>query len=214
MTADPVSHEYPAITAPDRLAARDFRRRYALAAATEVFVSHGYHATTMDEIAQRAGYTKPILYKQFSGKLDLYLAVLLDHIETLTESLRQALASTTINKQRVRAAVQTYFDFVDHETQGFRLVFESSATSEPAVQWHIGRATDACVDAVSEVVTQDSALNPQQARLLAAGLVGASQVAALYWLDTGRAIPKSDAIEAVIQLCWGGLSQVPLHAAE
>ncbi|WP_431969369.1 TetR/AcrR family transcriptional regulator [Nocardia sp. bgisy134] len=217
MTADPIPHEYPLSTSPqrpDRAAQRDFRRRYALAAATEVFVSRGYHATTMDEIAQRAGYTKPILYKQFSGKLDLYLAVLQDHIDTLTESLRQALASTSINKQRVRAAVQTYFDFVDHETHGFRLVFEFSAASEPSVQLRIGRATDACVDTVCEAVTHDSGLNPQQARLLAAGLVGASQVAAQYWLDTGRAIPKSDAIDAVIRLCWGGLSQVPLHPTE
>lgn len=193
---------------------RAVRRRRVLTAATEVFVAHGYHEATMKEIAQHAAWSKPMLYEQFSGKLELYLAVLQNHIDKLTGSVERALRSTTVNHYRVRAAVQAYFDFVDHEAQGFRLVFDCPVPSEPSVQWRVGRATDAIVDAVSEVVACDSGLNPHSARLLAVGLVGASQSAARYWLDTGRAVPKPDAVAAVIALCWGGLSQIPLHSAE
>src|SRR5580693_10508456 len=55
---------------------RHERRRQLLDAALEVFVSQGYHAAAMDEIAERAGVSKPVLYQHFPGKLDLYLALL------------------------------------------------------------------------------------------------------------------------------------------
>ncbi|WP_297623914.1 TetR/AcrR family transcriptional regulator [Nocardia sp.] len=70
----------------------------------------------MQEIAQRTGWTKPILYKAFSGKLDLCLAVLQHHTDALRDSVECALESTSVNQDRARAAVQAYFDFVDHET--------------------------------------------------------------------------------------------------
>ncbi|MBF6470173.1 TetR/AcrR family transcriptional regulator, partial [Nocardia beijingensis] len=95
---------------------------------------------------QCAGVSKPVLYQHFSSKLELYLAVLQNYIDALVSSVRQALRSTTDNRQRVRAAVAAYFDFVDHETQGFRLVFESDLTSEPQVQRRVEQATEACVD--------------------------------------------------------------------
>jgi AcrR family transcriptional regulator len=50
---------------------RGERRDQLLATASEVFVDRGYHATGMDEIADRAGVSKPVLYQHFSSKLDL-----------------------------------------------------------------------------------------------------------------------------------------------
>lgn len=195
-----------------RHAVRAGRRQRALAAATEVFVSRGYHTATMAEIAQHAGWSKPILYKQFSGKLELYLAVLDQHIETLTRSVEHALRSTATNRGRLHAAVQAYFDFVDSESQGFRLVFESDITSEPSVRWRVGRASDDCVHAVMEAVAADSAMSLGQAHVLAAGLVGASQFGAKYWLETGRGIAKAEAVAAIVTLCWGGLARIPVHS--
>src|SRR5215472_14299817 len=52
------------------------RRRQLLDAAMEVFVARGYHAAAMDEIAERAGVSKPVLYQHFPGKQELYLALL------------------------------------------------------------------------------------------------------------------------------------------
>src|SRR5216683_3505171 len=70
------------------------RRRQLLDAAMEVFVARGYHAAAMDEIAERAGVSKPVLYQHFPGKLDLYLALLDDSVQALTGTIRDALAST------------------------------------------------------------------------------------------------------------------------
>ncbi|MBP0657182.1 helix-turn-helix transcriptional regulator, partial [Mycobacterium tuberculosis] len=77
-----------------------------LHAASEVFVLRGYHAAGMDEISQVAGVSKPVLYQHFTSKLELYIAVLQNYVDMLVSSVRQALRSTTDNRQRVRAAVQ------------------------------------------------------------------------------------------------------------
>src|SRR5258708_34717729 len=62
---------------------RPARRRQLLGAAQEGFVAQGYHAAAMDEIAERAGVSKPGLYQHFPGKLDLYLALLDESVEEL-----------------------------------------------------------------------------------------------------------------------------------
>src|SRR5882724_7291489 len=94
---------------------RSARRKQLLRAAREVFVAQGYHAAAMDDIAERAGVSKPVLYQHFPGKLDLYLALLETHADELAQRIRQAMAGSTDNKVRVHNAVSTYFDFVDSE---------------------------------------------------------------------------------------------------
>lgn len=210
MTSSRLSSEAMAPSKRGTRLPREARRAQLLVAASEVFVLRGYHAAGMDEISQCAGVSKPVLYQHFSSKLELYLAVLQNYIDALVSSVRQALRSTTDNRQRVRAAVAAYFDFVDHETQGFRLVFESDLTSEPQVQRRVEQATEACVDAVFDLVAHDSGLDPYRARILAVGLVGASQITARYWLEADRPIDKEEAVDTTVQLCWGGLSRVPL----
>src|SRR5487761_907915 len=79
------------------------RRRQLLDAAMEVFVARGYHAAAMDEIAERAGVSKPVLYQHFPGKLELCLALLDESVDTLIETCRGALRSTNDNWQRVNA---------------------------------------------------------------------------------------------------------------
>src|SRR5262252_4413231 len=96
------------------------RRRQLLAAAQEVFVAQGYHAAAMDDIAERAGVSKPVLYQHFPGKLELYLALLDTHCDALVDRVRAAMSDTDDNKERVRGAVKAYFDFVDHESEAFR----------------------------------------------------------------------------------------------
>src|SRR5688572_31575396 len=104
---------------------RTARRAQLLAAAQDVFVANGYHAAAMDEIADRAGVSKPVLYQHFPGKLELYLALLDLHVDDMVNRVRDALASTHENKLRVQATFQAFFDFVSTQGEAFRLVFES-----------------------------------------------------------------------------------------
>src|SRR6204780_2858883 len=89
---------------------RPERRRQLRDAALELFVTRGYHAAAMDEIAERAGVSKPVLYQHFPGKLELYLVLLDESVDELVGIVREALSSTTDNKQRVPATFQAFFD--------------------------------------------------------------------------------------------------------
>src|SRR4030088_2360646 len=91
---------------------RTARRAQLLAAAQDVFVANGYHAAAMDEIADRAGVSKPVLYQHFPSKLELYLALLDTQVEQLGGRVRDAIDSTHDNKLRVRAAVTAYYGFI------------------------------------------------------------------------------------------------------
>jgi AcrR family transcriptional regulator len=193
---------------------RDERRGQLLIAASEVFVDRGYHAAGMDEIADRAGVSKPVLYQHFSSKLELYLAVLARHVENLVSGVRQALRTTTDNRQRLRSAIQAFFDFIEHDSQGYRLIFENTVSGVPQVTKEVDGATEACIDAVFDLISHDSGLDPYNARMIAVGLVGLSQVSARYWLEADRPISKEQAVEGTVQLAWGGLSHVPLTRSE
>jgi AcrR family transcriptional regulator len=184
---------------------RTARRAQLLAAAQDVFVANGYHAAAMDEIAERAGVSKPVLYQHFPGKLELYMALLESHVDELVGRVRTAIGSTTDNKMRVRAAVAAFYDFVDGEGQAFRMVFESDLRSEPAVQSAVERATTDSVDAITETITADAGLDEERARLLAVGLVGLSQVTARSWLADNRRVPKEDAVALISNLAWRGI---------
>src|SRR2546429_2934924 len=112
---------------------RSARRKQLLAAAQEVFVANGYHAAAMDDIAERAGVSKPVLYQHFPGKLDLYLALLDESVDTLVETVRDALRSNPDPKQRVAATFGAYFEYVGGKGQAYRLVFQSDLSNEPPV---------------------------------------------------------------------------------
>jgi AcrR family transcriptional regulator len=188
---------------------RPARRRQLLGAAQEVFVAHGYHAAAMDEIAERAGVSKPVLYQHFPGKLDLYLALLDESVDELVGIVREALSSTTDNKQRVPATFQAFFDFVSSSGEAFRLVFESDLSNEPAVRDRLDRTMRACADMISQFIREDAGLSNDEAHLLGMALVGMAQVSSRYWLSTGRAIPKDAAEQLLARLAWRGISGWP-----
>jgi len=186
------------------------RRAQLLAAAREVFVASGYHAAAMDDIADRAGVSKPVLYQHFPGKLDLYLALLDTSTARLVDSVRTALESTTDNKQRVAATMRAYVEFVDDPDGAFKLVFESDLTNEPAVRARVEQADATCADMVSKVIAEDTGLTDDEARLLAAGLTGLAQTAARHWLRENGSIPKDEAARLLGSLSWRGISGFPL----
>jgi len=188
---------------------RSQRRQQLLAAAREAFVASGYHAAAMDDIATRAGVSKPVLYQHFPSKLELYLALLDASAEDLLAAIRGALVTTTDNHQRVEGTVRAYFDYVADDAGAFRLVFESDLTAEPAVRDRVDQLNHACATALSEVIAEDTGFDAESAVLLAAGLTGAAQVAARWWLSHDGALPRQRAEELMAALLWRGISSFP-----
>ncbi|WP_425550090.1 TetR/AcrR family transcriptional regulator [Actinomycetospora chlora] len=201
--------ESPGTTAGRPRMTRSARRVQLLEAAREVFGSRGYHAAAMDEIAERAGVSKPVLYQHFPGKLDLYRALVQGAADDMVRTVRAAIRSTTDNKARVQATIQAYFDVVSSRDGAMRLVFETDTRATPEVAGVVDRATSDCIDAVTEAVTTDAGLEPERARLLAVGLVGLSTTSARYWLDAGLQPPREDAITLMSQLAWRGIGGFP-----
>jgi len=188
---------------------RTARRAQVLESALEVFVAQGYHAAAMDDIADRAGVSKPVLYQHFPGKLDLYLALLDLSCDKIIDACRAALASTEDNKQRVVATMHVFYDYVANAQGAFRLVFESDLTSEPSVRERVDRVTRQCAEAITEVIHEDTGLPHEQSRLLSVSLVGMAQVSARFWLDAGGQVSQDQAAALVAGLAWRGIRGFP-----
>lgn len=188
---------------------RDERRAQLLVAALEVFTAAGYHSAAMDEIADRAKVSKPVLYQHFPSKLDLYLAVLDLHIDSLVFAIQKAIASTRENSSRVSATVEAYFGFINSEGEAFRLLFESDMNLEPQVRERLNRMTYDCAAAVSAVISIETGLGKEESMMLAVGIIGTVQTTARHWLDRDGKIDRQRATELVMNLIWRGISGFP-----
>lgn len=188
---------------------RDERRAQLLVAALDVFTSAGYHSAAMDEIADRAKVSKPVLYQHFPSKLDLYLAVLDLHIDSLVFAIQKAIAANRDNSTRVAATVEAYFGFINSESEAFRLLFESDMNIEPQVRERLNRMTYDCAAAVSAVISIDTGLGKEESMMLAVGIIGTVQTTARHWLDRDGKIDRQRATELVMNLTWRGISGFP-----
>lgn len=189
---------------------RSERRAQLLEAAQAVFVQSGYHAAAMDEIADRAGVSKPVLYQHFPGKLDLYLALLDTHCVTLERLVRTAMETDGgDNAVRVHRTIEAYFDFVTREDAAFRMVFESDLTSVPQVRARLDAVEMSCSEAIAEVIAEDTGVDDERALLLGSALAGMAQVAARHWLAQAGEIPEGEAVRIVSLLSWRGLGSFP-----
>ena len=188
---------------------RGARRVQLLQAAQDVFVAQGFHAAAMDDIADRAGVSKPVLYQHFPGKRELYLALLEQQVTALTDRVREAMAGTADNRTRVDGAVGAYFDFIDAEGEAFRLVFESDLRNDDEVRALVDRGNRACVEAIAEVIAADTGLDRERALLLASGLTGLSETSARWWLPRKGTVSRDEAVSLLTALAWRGISRFP-----
>lgn len=98
--------------------------------ARTAFLRHGYHATSMDEIAATAGSSKPTLYNRFNDKEQVYRRAVRRETEDLGEVLATArsIFGGHPPRIRVRAAITAFFDWAGVEPAGFELLFGDFAT--------------------------------------------------------------------------------------
>ncbi len=206
---DPSADSSAAVVPRGTRLPRSARRAQLLDAAREIFVSQGYHAAAMDDIAERAGVSKPVLYQHFPGKFELYLALLDEGAERMVDAVREALESTNDNKLRVHATIAAYYDFVDGNGGAFRLVFESDLTSSEQVRERVDSANRRCADLVTKVIAEDAGLSPHESHLLAVGLIGLAQVSARSWLDDDAPVDRETAVRLLSGLAWRGIGGFP-----
>ena len=190
------------------------RRAQLLEAAQTVFVRKGYHSAAMEDIAEEAGVSKPVLYQHFPGKLELYLALLESQCDRLETLVLDALENSSDHKDRVYRTIAAFFEFVGGEGEAFRLVFESDLTSDPQVRHRLDGLEAQVGDAISQRVAEDTGLPKEFADLLGITLVGMSQISARAWLARGSQIPREDAARAAGHLAWRGIGSFPTVATK
>ena len=187
------------------------RRAQLLDAALNVFVSKGFHSAAMEDIADEAGVSKPVLYQHFPGKLELYLALLdtqCDHLEALVLA---ALESSDDHEERVYATVRAFFSFVADEGGSFRLIYESDLTNEPQVRHRLDALEAQIGDAITQRIVQDTPLPAELAEMLGLAMAGAAQVMARTWLAHGAHFSEEVAARAAGHLAWRGIGSFPVN---
>jgi AcrR family transcriptional regulator len=112
-----------AIHAASRRLTAEQRRHQLVAVALELFARHGYRATTMDDIAEAAGVTKPLLYQHFSSKRALYLELVDSIAQDLLGAIRRAVMRADGPRQQVELGFAAYFGLVVRHEAEFRLLY-------------------------------------------------------------------------------------------
>src|SRR5918992_2196327 len=183
------------------------RREQLLQVARKVFAQRGYHTVTMDDVASEAGITKPILYDHFPSKRDLYRGLLEVDLATLRKRIEAALESSPGNRERIRASFQAYFDFMDDEGEGFRLLMKEAVGAEEEFRELVGRFREDVLGAVTEVMIRESQgrLSRQEAEDVALGLIGMAETVAQH--EPGRSKrERRKTGETLVRLAWRGIT--------
>lgn len=189
------------------------RRAQLLEAAHTVFASRGYHAAAMDDIAEAAKVSKPVLYQHFPGKRELYLALLDSELEGLRDALVTAVRTAEDNRDRVTDTVRAFFDYVAKDSSAHRLVFSSDVTNDPEVSQRLARFEDVIGEAIGEIIQGQAGLSPEEANLLGHALAGMAQTAARRWAQE-RSVPLERSLELVSRLAWRGIGWFPKDSAQ
>jgi len=189
----------------------DERRRQILGAAREVFAHRGPEDPTVDDLAAAAGISKPILYRHFPSKRELYLAVLEDHLADLIRRLWVGLSASANPRERLRGALQAYFEFVDERPDGYRMLVEAGSRMDPGTRERLGTAWDTLADGVARTVgdiLRGAGLDPTGAPVYARALIGMAQGVAEWWTRTRR-VPKEALADYLLALTWRGFDGLP-----
>jgi len=186
------------------------RRSAVMRAGLEIFTEKGFHLTSMDDIAERAGVSKPILYQHFSSKHELYLGILDERVEAIVQQVRDAIDSASTNKTRLEAAISCYFTLVDDADLGYRLIFESDFTMNHDVRARVEDVVSQVSRIVGAEVSKQTGMSLGEANILAGGLSGMAQAAAWRWLRLGRPVTIEKAIEQTLDLAWNGLNSIQI----
>ena len=185
----------------------DERRQQLLAVACDLFARSGFHQTSMDDIAEAAGVTKPVLYQHFPSKRALYLELLEDTGRRLLDRLGEATARVTSGRARVEEGFRAYFAFAVGDRSSFRLLFGASIRSDPEFARTVDGILESAADRISTLI--DLPTSEDQRRVLAYALVGMGESVGRHAL--GESDPPLDGDELaawIAELAWFGLRGV------
>jgi AcrR family transcriptional regulator len=189
------------------MAASD-RRLAILEAARAAFADGGFHQTSLDAVAERAGVSKALIYEHFDSKRELYLAMLEMHVEELVERVSAAVTAADQPEERMRSGLEAFFAFVEERRGAWRIMFRNPG--DPDVAVYMERLRDGVAAVVAALMSEEAEQAfpdvPERERIIqmvAQQMVGAMQSLADWW-DLHREIPRDEVIRGAMDFVWSG----------
>lgn len=183
------------------------RRQQLIEIGRALFAERGYDATSIEEIAQRALVSKPVVYEHFGGKEGLYAVVVDREMSMLLDMITSSLTNnrSRVRLEQVALALLTY---IEQRTDGFRILVRDQPVSSTD-----GRYSSLLNEAVNQVAHllggdfERRGFDISLAGLYAQALVGMVATTATWWLDVRS--PSKEVVAAhLVNLCWNGLSHL------
>jgi len=184
----------------------DARRQQIIDVAIEVFGRAGYYGASMNDIAEAAGVTKPVLYQHFDSKGDLYAALLTEVGDRMLLAITQATDNAADGRERTELGFRAYFRWVSERHDEFMLLFGGSARHDADFSGMIRRITDDATEAIAPLITAD--IDPEHQRTLAHALVGLAEGASRRLVGLGEVFDPDEIAHEVSALAWAGLRAV------
>lgn len=182
----------------------DERRIQLMAVALEAFGSNGYHDTSMNQIADAAGITKPVVYQHFESKHALYLALLVDIGERLRSEISAALAQAESPRELVEAGLSAFFEFFGQEPHSFAVMFGDGVRSDSDFVNELEKVEESIVESIIAVLSIPD-LADENLRVLAHGIVGLTEGIGRHWLERGFDLAPADLARQATEMAYYGL---------
>ena len=183
------------------------RREQLLDVGRSLFAEKGFEATSTEEIANRAGVSKPIVYEHFGGKEGLYAVVVDREMQRLLDMVTGALTAGHPRELLEQAAL-ALLTYIEDETDGFRILVRDSPVASST-----GTFSSLLNDIASQVEYilarefKARGYDPKLAGLYSQALVGMVAFTGQWWLEARK--PKKDEVAAhLVNLAWKGLSHL------
>lgn len=189
------------------------RRAQLVEVGRRLFAERGFEATSMEEIAERAKVSKPIVYEHFGGKEGLYAVIVDREVEHIVARIAEAVAEGS-PRQRLEAAVLAYLSYVEERPDGFTVLLRDAPRSKrggsmPALMYDLA-------DRVGDVFTdmfRRAGYDPKAAPIYAHALVGMVAFVGQWWTEARKPPPAEVVASHVAALGWMGLRHLPKKPA-
>jgi len=183
------------------------RREQLLDVGRTLFAAKGFDGTSVEEIAEKAGVSKPVVYEHFGGKEGLYAVVVDREVDRLLDRITASLVGDH-PRELLEQAATALLDYVEGDTDGFRILVRDSPVASTSGTFS---------SMISDIATQVEHVlagefkrrnyEPKLAGLYSQALVGMVALTGQWWLDARK--PKKDEVAAhLVNLAWNGLSHL------
>ena len=192
-----------------RRLSRDERRAQILDAAAGVFSERGYEATSIDEVAEAAGISKPVIYDHFDSKKDLHIALIDKQTEDLLGFWSERVSGERSLDRQLEVGFDAFLEFVETHPYAWRLLFRDPTAADADIiqaQSRIQERATAAIAAVGHENVGDEMPEPE-VEVVAQMIKTAANGVAAWWYEH-REIPRSTLVDIMVSFAWLGLERL------